>query len=417
MLTESSYMKHSDNKILNNNGNLITTNQELADCNQKLLREIEERKKLELKLLKSRHQYQLLTENMKDVVWVIDAETLHYTYVSPSVTKLCGYTPDEVLSMPLCRSLSAQSFNHLSCLIIIRLETFQSAKDQQKTFYTDELELTCKDGSTVWTEVVTNYFTNLVTGRIEIHGVTRDISKRKTSEEAKRNAESKLINSYKRLQELTAHVHTAIEDEKKSIAREIHDELGMILTSLKFDLSWIKRNYSLDDHHLSNRIKAMETSIHKSVQAVNRIVSSLRPLILDDLDFAAAIEWHIKEFEKRTGITCSLDMNLNQASISQDITTCFYRIFQESLTNIIRHANATKVQISLFTKFGYNVMQITDNGKGILEEEKTYLSSYGIRGMRERARLIGGEMIISGNPGKGTSIEVFIPISEGNVND
>jgi signal transduction histidine kinase len=237
-----------------------------------------------------------------------------------------------------------------------------------------------------------------------IHMV-RDITHRK-------QAEKQLKNSREKLRNLTAHLHSVREEERKIIAREIHDELAQALTALKMDLVWLNKKLPKDQKPLLEKAKLMSNLIDMTIYAIRRISSELRPGLLDDLGLQAAIEWQAKEFQDRTGITCEVSFYSDTDNLDQERTITIFRIFQETLTNIVRHAEATRVKASL-KEINYTlVMEVMDNGVGITEEQISRPISFGIIGMQERALLLGGNIKISGVQGKGTTVIASIPFEK-----
>lgn len=226
----------------------------------------------------------------------------------------------------------------------------------------------------------------------------------------RKRIEAELGESHHKLQELTAHLTVTRERGRKAFARKVHDELGTSLTLLKFDLAWLKRHSPPDDKAVAERIKAMDELIHECTKTIQRITSELRPSLLDEQGLAAAIEWQAAEFEKRSGIACVTEIDAAIPPLGQDRSINVYRIFQESLSNVMQHAGATNVDVSLSMDGQKLVMRITDDGAGIREEEISAHTSFGILGMEERARLCCGAITITGIPGAGTTISLSIPI-------
>lgn len=222
--------------------------------------------------------------------------------------------------------------------------------------------------------------------------------------------ESELKESHHKLRELTAHLNLRREREQKAFARKVHDELGTSLTLLKFDLAWLKRNFPTDDRAVVERIMSMDELIHECTGTIQQITAELRPSLLDEQGLAAAIEWQAKEFEKRSGILCTPEIDTGIPPLSQDNAINVYRIFQESLSNVMRHAGASSVGVSLAKAGERLVLSITDNGAGITGRDISSAASFGILGMEERARLCGGEIAIMGIPGKGTTVSLTIPL-------
>jgi signal transduction histidine kinase len=194
------------------------------------------------------------------------------------------------------------------------------------------------------------------------------------------------------------------------MAREIHDELGQSLTALKMDISWLNRRFLEEDPAFKKKLASMEEIVDRTIQTVQKLSGELRPGILDDLGLAAAIEWQAEEFQNRTGIECEVSLSSEGTVLNRDQSTTMFRIFQETLTNVIRHARATKVEVCLEERKGSIVLEVTDNGRGITEAEISDGKSLGLIGMRERVEFIDGEVSIVGSPGKGTRITVILPL-------
>jgi signal transduction histidine kinase len=200
------------------------------------------------------------------------------------------------------------------------------------------------------------------------------------------------------------------EEEQKRIARELHDELGGTLTSIKYDLLWLEQHLTLEGE-LTKRFQAMRELIDSTTKMVQRISAELRPKILDSLGLAAAVEWQAREFQKRTGIGAQFRQNFELPSIDENVTTGVYRIVQEALTNVARHSKATNAEITMQLRDGALHVEISDNGKGFDEELLAHPESLGLLSMQERARIIGGKVSITGSPGKGTRISLDTPLT------
>ncbi len=234
---------------------------------------------------------------------------------------------------------------------------------------------------------------------------------REAQERAERKrAEEGLRKSHEQLRALSVYLQYVREEEQTRIAREVHDELGQALTGLKLDLSRLSGQLPKHLKPQIERMDLMSTRIDTTIQTVRRIASELRPGMLDDLGLVATLEWQANEFQTRTGIACEVTTMLEELLLDQDLNTAFFRIFQETLTNVIRHAAATRVEVLLRKEAGALVMEIRDNGRGISEAQISNTKSTGLRGMRERAAALGGEVDIHGWPGKGTTVTVGIPL-------
>ncbi|HET6538920.1 MAG TPA: histidine kinase [Chryseolinea sp.] len=222
--------------------------------------------------------------------------------------------------------------------------------------------------------------------------------------------ERKLRDRTEEIQKLTAHLEKIQEEERTRIAREIHDELGQQLTCLKMDAAWIGKKISLENKLIHQKLSSMISVIDDTVKSVRRISSELRPGILDDLGLIPALEWQSQEFEKRTGIRSIYKSYVNEFNPSSNISTNIFRVYQEALTNIARHAQATFVETTLEETEGHLVLTVRDNGLGIDKAEASVKESFGLLGMRERALLFHGELSIEGKSQKGTIVTLRIPL-------
>lgn len=230
----------------------------------------------------------------------------------------------------------------------------------------------------------------------------KDISDRKRTEE-------ELKRSHEQLRNVTSHLEMVREEERRAMAREIHDELGQALTGLNMDIHWLSGRLTGQEENIYDKLKDMNQQLDNTVHTVQRLSSELRPCLLDDLGLSAAIEWQANKVRERLGIA------LDVASIPEDITLdesssiTVYRIFQEALTNIARHSGATEVEILLTQKADQVTLTVKDNGKGIAREQINNCKSLGLIGMQERAGLLNGLLNIQSEPGEGTTIFLSIP--------
>jgi len=223
-------------------------------------------------------------------------------------------------------------------------------------------------------------------------------------------AEKRIHESHTRLRNLAERLQMIREEERAAVSREIHDDLGQVLTALKMDISSLQSKSNLEKDELNARTEKMIELVNSSIQTVKRISTELRPGILDDLGLFPAIEWQVEEFQNRTGINCQLDIEGEMQLIEDETSIAVFRIFQETLTNITRHANATQTIIKLFCSDKYLTLEVRDNGKGISAEQLYGPRSLGILGMRERVHILRGEFEISGEASRGTKVHVKIPL-------
>jgi signal transduction histidine kinase len=211
------------------------------------------------------------------------------------------------------------------------------------------------------------------------------------------------------LRALAARLQSIREEERKRVSREIHDQLGQVLTAIKIDVSSLIRGFPEKERKELNRVPSILNSVDGAIQTVRRIATELRPGMLDDLGLVATIEWAGEEFGARTGTKCLLELPTDDLVVDQDKATAIFRIFQEMLTNIARHAEANEVRARLAAEGGNVTLEVRDNGKGIPKEKLRKGGSLGILGMRERATLLGGDLTITSSPGQGTAVIVRIP--------
>jgi PAS domain S-box-containing protein len=226
-----------------------------------------------------------------------------------------------------------------------------------------------------------------------------------------KQVEDQLRASQEQLRELSRFLESVREDERTQLAREMHDELGQTLTALKIDLSWLERRLPQERRSLCEKTTSMGELIDEAIQTVKRVATELRPGVLDDLGLADAIEWQTQELGKRTDIAFRFKASPEQVIVDRDRSTAIFRICQEALTNVVRHAGATRVSVSLKKGPSQVSLRIRDNGKGIEESQTLDPRALGLLGMRERARDWGGEVAITGTPGKGTLVAVSIPLA------
>lgn len=272
--------------------------------------------------------------------------------------------------------------------------------------FEEEIRLRRADGAYRWFLVRTAPLHDELGNIVKWYGVSIDI-------EDRRRAEDRLRVTTSQLRAISARFQSAKDEEGSRIAREVHDELGSALTSLRWDLESFDKVISASADQvqldvLRERIDAMLRLTESAVSTVRRIASELRPAVLDDLGLEAAVEWQSEQFQARTGIICKCDFSSESLVLDREKSTAVFRIFQEVLTNILRHSEATAIDIATRAEAGEFVLAISDNGRGITEAEKSASRSLGLLGMYERAHLIGAEVIITGI--KGTVVTVRVPI-------
>jgi len=224
---------------------------------------------------------------------------------------------------------------------------------------------------------------------------------------------AELKESSRQLQALAANLESAREEERTRIARELHDQLGQALTAMKFDLAWLTDQLAQMDVTLAEKAKTVTEQMDTMIKTVRRISTELRPGMLDDLGLAASIEWQARDFEKRTGIICVVRVPAEELVLTRAQSIVVFRIFQEALTNVARHAGAQLIEVRLEATPDALTLQVQDDGRGIQLQEIAGLQSLGLLGMRERAKRLGGAFDIQGLSGEGTIVTVSIPIQQG----
>jgi signal transduction histidine kinase len=225
-------------------------------------------------------------------------------------------------------------------------------------------------------------------------------------------SEQRLRTSEEKLRALALHLQSVREEERIRIAREVHDDLGQALTGLKFDIALFTRNYANEPAQArAEKAAALNATIDRLINAVRRISSGLRPEVLDEIGLAAALEWQAREFQKRTGTRIQLNIAPEFREPDKERATALFRIFQELLTNVARHANATRVTATLDSSPSALTLVVSDNGRGIRDEEIESRRSLGFLGLRERVLAFGGTVEATGQEGKGTCVAVTVPVA------
>lgn len=221
-----------------------------------------------------------------------------------------------------------------------------------------------------------------------------------------------LINVNSKLRDFSSRLQQIQEEERIKIAREIHDELGQRLTVMKINLSWLNKNIDNTHRESLQKTNLLLQLVDETIQWVKKFSTELRPSIIDDLGLIAALEWQTKEFENQTHIKCILNLGIDEVDLDNTKVTVVFRIFQEALTNVARHSQASLINIKISIQNKYLLMSIKDNGKGISDKQMMNLNSFGILGMKERARDIKGELSIYSEKDIGTTVKLKVPLSD-----
>jgi PAS domain S-box-containing protein len=272
-----------------------------------------------------------------------------------------------------------------------------------------ELRLRRKDGTPVY------ILENVLLGRDRrgaraiIEGTAVDITERKQAEDALRQSAQRYRELAESLRRLSQHLQTVRDEERARIARELHDELGQALTALNLDLHWLRDRLGDAPAGTRARLASMSALVNTTLQAVHRICADLRPALLDELGLSAAIEWHARDFQARTGVPCTLSLPRSRLSLPANVATAVFRVCQEGLTNVTRHARATRVRITLSNRAGTLTLRVHDNGVGFAGESAAGANMHGLIGMRERAVRWGGHLDVRSRPGQGTTVTLRLP--------
>lgn len=358
-----------------------------------------ERKQAEEAVRASENRWRTMFDNAAIGIALVDAMG-RPVHSNPALQRMLGYTAEELHCM------SFVEFTHPDDTAkdwSLAREMFEGQRD----YYQTEKRFIRKDGRVLWGHLTASAVRD-GNGKWQFGvGMVEDITERK-------QAEAQLRATSAQLRALMASLQSAREQEGIRIAREIHDELGSALTTLRWDLEAIDKAISeVEDQPLMlalrDKIGTMVGLIDTTVRVVRRISSELRPPILDDLGLAAAIEWQTQQFQTRTGILCQYDGPGEALDLDQEQSTAIFRIFQEALTNVLRHAQATRVNVTLEEEGAEVVLKIRDNGRGITAGEQDGLHTLGLLGMRERAYLIGGRVDLTGIRGQGTTVTLRVP--------
>jgi two-component system sensor histidine kinase UhpB len=238
-----------------------------------------------------------------------------------------------------------------------------------------------------------------------------------------KRAEVEIAAAYERLRDLALRMEHTKEEERKRIARELHDEFGQLLTGLKLDLAalgkQLAKGVATSQPELIEKLQSMTSLVDDSIQLVRKVASSLRPSILDDFGLVPALQWQAREFEARAGIPCetALSPDLSQRELDPDRSTALFRIGQELLTNVMRHAHASRVRLALREESDGLLLEVSDNGGGIKKQDYVDPTTLGLRGMQERVALFGGTLKIDGDPKTGTTVRAWIPHRSEHVED
>ncbi|HEU4388337.1 MAG TPA: PAS domain S-box protein [Blastocatellia bacterium] len=387
---------YTENRPAESEGPFLAEERALINTLADMLRTAYDQQQAQLALRESEERFRAIAESIPVSILISNGPTI--TYANPANETLSGYARDEMARLEIWAAVHPDMREAAK----ERVEARQRGEAIPTRF---DFKFLTKSGQVRWAYSSNTPIT--YQGKPSILTAVLDITERKQAEE-------QLLATSEQLRALTASLTSAREEEGIRIAREIHDELGSGLTSLRWDLEGFDKDLSgkVDPLHLPalrEKIESMVKQTDATIGTVRRIASELRPSVLDDLGLAEAIEWQAQQFQARTGIVCSYTRPRDDFELNPEQSTAVFRIFQEALTNVLRHAEATKVDIVVKETGDDLVLTVSDDGKGITEDQILATQSLGLVGMRERAHLVGGDISISGAEGKGTVLEVRIP--------
>ena len=373
----------------------------LAPAVQRSLLETKTRKQFELAqnaLQESEARFRTIAANIPGMIFqsIMQSDgTVRLTYVSEGCNQLLGITPQALQDTPglFLDMVIAEDKSSLS-------QAVEAATEKLATCNWEGRIRVGEEGEIKWVNLRESP-RKLPDGDVAWEGIISNITQGKF-------AEIEIRRAHQELGELSSHFQTLKERERMELSREIHDDLGGTLTAIKIDLLWLIDRLPPEKALLLEKVQFIDTLADRMIDSTRRIARDLRPGVLD-YGIVPAIQWQAKEFRKRLGIPCEIECADEDIVLGSDLSAAIFRIFQETLTNISKHANATRVKISFKAADGRVELLVSDNGRGMSKQDRSKPRSFGIRGMRERSRFLGGDVRIDSMPGKGVSVIVSIP--------
>ncbi len=353
--------------------------------------------KLAAALHDANDRYQKTIESVMDAIIAVDGNQAVCLF-NPAAERMFGLSKAQVLGGPLARLIPARArASHM-----LHLDRFACAPRDSRAMGLDrEITGLRADGTEFPIEATISR--TLIDGQPQLTAVLRDVTKR-------RHADDEMRELNRQLRSLSASLQDVREQERARIALELHDELGQQLTGLKLELSWLTARLKEGKTPEPGEIAAMRNLVDVSIASVRRIATELRPPILDDLGFGEAVAWHAAEFARRSGIACRLDLQAQSLVTDDVVATALFRIVQESLTNVARHAGASCVDVKLVRAGADLVLSVRDDGTGMAPAGRG-AKGIGLVSIRERAMSLGGRLDTRGEPGAGTTITVTLPLA------
>ncbi len=346
-----------------------------------------------VELMASEERYRLLFERNPLPMWAYDRETLRFLAVNEAAVRQFGYSRDEFYAMTVVDIRPPEEKARLQ----------EEVRDLEGYHVSGRWKILRKSGAIAVVEIFSHDmpFAERPARVVSAQDVTERV-----------DGEEKLRRSYDELRALSARLETVREEESTRIAREVHDEVGQALTAIKMDVAGIERSLAAAGGApvaVAERLAAIGRLLDDAMDAVQRISTALRPGVLDELGLEEAVEWQVEEFRKRCGIACRLSSSLGGMPVDAERSTALFRVLQELLTNVARHADARAVNVRLSAPEGGFVLEVEDDGRGVAQEDVDNPKSFGLRGVRERVAHLGGSVALRGERGRGTRARIFIP--------
>jgi PAS domain S-box-containing protein len=379
-------------------GRVAERTAEIDAKNAELLAQVHERERAESDARAARHRLAGIIDSAMDAIITVD-ERQNVILFNSTAEKLFGWPQAEALGAPLARFIPERfRTGHAG-----HIRRFGEAGTVSRRMATQRIVAGLRrSGEEFPIDASISQVT--LNGHKYYTVIVRDVTERLRAEEA-------LRRSRQELHEMATVGSTAREQEKSRIARELHDELAQSLTALRMDVDWLKQRGVAPQGAPAAKLEAMEKMLERTVAATRRIAADLRPLMLDDLGLVPAAQWLVETFRERHGIDCELAIAPPDLELADPQATALFRIMQESLANVARHAAATRVRVDLTCDDGNVSLRVHDDGRGFEPADPRKPNSFGLVGLRERAHLVGGEIRIDTAPGRGTSVEVRIPLA------
>ncbi|TDH28551.1 PAS domain S-box protein [Segetibacter sp. 3557_3] len=362
-----------------------------------LVQDITERRKAEEALKVNEHQLSLIYNSGTDILFLlqVDGERYRFISVNEAFKKATGLPAERILNKFVEEVIPSPSSELVMEKYREAIQTGQAVSWEEETEYPAGVKTGLVNVTPVYDE----------RGHcIRLVGSVHDITPGKI-------AQAELREKNEQLRQLSAHLQEIREEERANIAREIHDELGERLTGIRLDISWLQNHLPSSANEVQKKFPDLLQMVDDTIKTVRKISSDLRPSILDDFGLVDALEWQAMEFQKRTGIVCGVKSFLKRNINNKKIDITLFRIFQESLTNVLRHSHAKSVCAQLLEQDNHLEFTITDNGVGMDLETIREKKTLGLIGMKERVFMVNGDYNISSEPGKGTTITVLVPVS------